>query len=94
MDCQKYLGVEELLASYWMQLQPDFPHHPALDKPHVSFPVLLHGDEGRACGREYMILSWQPELSEFKGDSLQSRFLITLIPSASYAFGDDKALLL
>lgn len=76
---------EDVLVAYWAEILRDLGlQHPASYHAGSSIPVQIHGDEGQVNNLQHMIISWQPELSPYKTNSLASRFLFAVIPERIY----------
>ena len=87
----------KILCDFWRRyrpLDPDLPFFEDVGEPyyHCSFPVAVHGDEGRGrYKRPILVLSFQPVLSNMKDEvnlkgsglrnSLGWCFLLPLLPS-------------
>lgn len=75
-----------ILDTYWRCFKLDQPDHPA---DPTSIPIQLHGDEGTAFQKSHLLLTWMSEVSPHKGDSMAAHLVITEMPNALYAFGEN-----
>lgn len=90
-DLVEYLAPTHLLPSYWGELTKDYLKQEVAGKEYKSIPIQLHGDEGQVHFKGHMVLSWQPELSPYKTNSMLSRFLVCVVPEQMYYYSKDKA---
>ena len=75
----KVFGV--VPADYWNKMEASTGFKPLREG---ALPILLYGDECVCQHVNWMVLTWQSEVSPCPQDSIFSRHLVTIIPSTSY----------
>eukprot|EP00435_Cladocopium_sp_Y103_P023850 s546_g5.t2 len=95
-----FQSFSQILHDWWVsykKIDPTLPFFQDFDESHYgySFPVAVHGDEGRGrYKRPIMIFSYQPLITNFeghtnlKGSTYCTRLLYSAVPSSMYAKND------
>lgn len=76
------LGDRVQRLNYWDRMLRDFP---SLNiDPEMCAPLAFYGDEATVFGSSCMCMHWAPSLHPKKSNSMQSRFLLCVVPSEKY----------